>query len=33
MGEVSKAVGQWIVANTGWAFIIFLFILTGLLAG
>ena len=30
MGEVSKAVGQWIVANTGWAFIIFLFVLTGL---
>ena len=30
MGEVSKAVGQWIVANTGWAVIIFLFILTGL---
>ena len=30
MGEVSKAVGQWIVANTGWSVIIFLFILTGL---
>ena len=30
MGEVSKAVGQWIVANTGWTVIIFLFILTGL---
>ena len=28
MGEISKTVGQWIVANTGWAFIIFLFILS-----
>ncbi len=30
MGEVSKAVGQWIVANVGWSVIIFLFILSGL---
>ena len=30
MGEVSKAVGQWIVANVDWSVIIFLFILSGL---
>ena len=30
MGELSKVVGQWIVANTGWAVIIVLLILTGL---
>lgn len=30
MGEVSKAVGQWIVANVGWSVVIFLFILSGL---
>lgn len=30
MGEVSKVVGQWIVANTGWSVVIFLFILSGL---
>jgi len=30
MGEISKAVGQWIVANVGWSVIIFLFILSGL---
>ena len=28
MGEISKAVGQWIVANVGWSVIIFLFILS-----
>lgn len=30
MGEISKAVGQWIVSNVGWTVIIFLFILSGL---
>lgn len=30
MGEISKAVGQWIVANVGWSVIIFLFFLSGL---
>jgi len=30
MSEISKAVGQWIVANVGWSVIIFLFILSGL---
>lgn len=30
MGEISKAVGQWIVGNVGWSVIIFLFILSGL---
>lgn len=30
MGEISKAVGQWIVANVGWSVIIFLFVLSGL---
>ena len=30
MGEISKAVGQWIVANVGWSVIIFLFIISGL---
>lgn len=30
MGEISKAVGQWIVSNVGWTVVIFLFILTGL---
>ena len=30
MGEVSKAVGQWIVANVGWSIIIFLFLLSAL---
>ena len=29
MGEISKVVGQWIVANTGWSVVIFLFILSG----
>jgi len=28
MGEVSKAVGQWIVGNVGWSIIIFLFLLS-----
>lgn len=30
MGEISKAVGQWIVANVGWSVVILLFILSGL---
>lgn len=30
MGEISKAVGQWIVGNVGWTAIIALFILSGL---
>ena len=30
MGEVSKAVGQWIVGNVGWTAIVILFILSGL---
>lgn len=30
MGEISKAVGQWIVGNVGWTAIIVLFILSGL---
>lgn len=30
MGEISKAVGEWIVANVGWTAIIILFILSGL---
>ena len=30
MGEISKAVGQWIVGNLGWTVIIILFILSGL---
>ena len=30
MGEISKAVGQWIVANVGWSIIIVLFILSAL---
>lgn len=30
MGEISKAVGQWIVGNVGWSVIIILFILSGL---
>lgn len=30
MGEISKAVGQWIVSNLGWAAVIFLFVLSGL---
>ena len=30
MGEISKAVGQWIVSNVGWTVIIALFILSGL---
>ena len=30
MGEISKAVGQWIVANVGWSIIIFLFLLSAL---
>ena len=30
MGEVTKAVGQWIVANVGWSVIIFLFILSSI---
>lgn len=30
MGEVSKAVGQWIVQNVGWTAIIVLFVLSGL---
>lgn len=30
MGEISKAVGQWIVGNVGWTVIIALFILSGL---
>lgn len=30
MGEISKAVGQWIVANVGWSVVIFLFVLSGL---
>lgn len=29
MGEISKAVGQWVVANLGWTVIIILFILSG----
>lgn len=29
MGEISKAVGQWIVGNLGWTAIIILFILSG----
>lgn len=29
MGEISKAVGQWIVGNVGWTVIIILFILSG----
>lgn len=28
MGEISKAVGQWIVANVGWSIIILLFVLS-----
>lgn len=28
MGEITKAVGQWIVGNVGWSFLIFLFILS-----
>lgn len=30
MGEISKAVGQWIVGNVGWTAIVILFILSGL---
>lgn len=30
MSEISKAVGQWIVANIGWSVIIVLFIISGL---
>jgi len=30
MGEVSKAVGQWIVANVGWSVLILLFILSSI---
>lgn len=30
MGEVSKAVGQWIVGNVGWTAIIILFVLSGI---
>lgn len=30
MGEISKAVGQWIVSNVGWTVVIALFILSGL---
>ena len=30
MGEISKAVGQWIMGNVGWAAVIALFILSGL---
>ena len=30
MGEISKAVGQWIVANVGWSVVILLFVLSGL---
>mgnify|MGYP003571266035 CR=1 FL=1 len=30
MGEVSKAVGQWIVGNVGWSVIIILFVLSGI---
>lgn len=30
MGEISKAVGQWIVGNVGWTAIIILFILSGI---
>lgn len=30
MGEISKAVGQWIVGNVGWVVVIILFILSGL---
>lgn len=30
MGEVAKAVGQWIVANVGWSVLIILFILSSL---
>ena len=30
MGEISKAVGQWIVGNVGWTVVIGLFILSGL---
>lgn len=30
MGEVSKAVGQWIVQNVGWSLLILLFVLQGL---
>lgn len=30
MGEISKAVGQWILGNVGWTIVIILFILSGL---
>lgn len=30
MGEISKAVGQWIVGNVGWTVVIVLFIISGL---
>jgi len=30
MGEISKAVGQWIVGNVGWTALVILFILSGL---
>lgn len=30
MGEITKAVGQWVVQNIGWTIIIFIFILQGL---
>lgn len=30
MGEISKAVGQWIVSNVGWTVIIVLFLISGL---
>lgn len=30
MGEISKAVGQWIVSNVGWTAVIVLFILSGI---
>ena len=30
MGEISKAVGQWVVQNVGWTVVIILFLLSGL---